>query len=249
MRTASSVPEVHRPLQCHHLHWTGIPANSVKLMTPLDYLPSSNTITFSGPGHFGLDQSSAAKFTLLHTSGFLNGGKLIFFRLHASGKFKSKVCIAATFQLIKRGSMTSLFFCILSASGFSRAALMRGGIAGDVTTSNILLIGGYRGNWTGKGLDPASHACWFSLTWAYSSGQAGTRIASPEFFTIGSRFQSLVLSWTFERSSLPIRQLKLLLKSINIQPGSAILPNNLSSFASLLSSCSFKYFVIQREFH
>ena len=113
---------------------------------------------------------------------------------------KSKVCIAATFQLIKRGFMTSLYFCFRSS--ISPAALMRASIAGDVTPSNILLIDGHRGNWTGKCLDPASQACWFSFTWAYSSGQAGTRIISRKSFLIGRRFQSLELNWTLERSSL-----------------------------------------------
>ena len=144
--------------------------------------------------------------------------------------------MAATFQLMKCGSIPSLHFSILSST--SRAAPMREAMAGDVTPNNIPLIGGYRGHWTGSGLDPESHACWFSLTCAYASGQRGTRIASPESFTTGRRFQSFGLNWTWERSSRPIRHLK----SINIQPDSAILPNNLSLLANPLSSfCSTQF--------
>ena len=135
---------------------------------------------------------------------------------------------------MKRGSISPLHFSILSSA--SRAAPMRGAMAGDVTPNNILLIGGYPGLWSGSGLEPEGHACWFSLTCAYASGQSGTRIASLESFTTGRRFQSFGLNWTWERSSRPIRHLKLLLKSINIQPGSAILPNNLSRLANSLSS-------------
>ena len=97
------------------------------------------------------------------------------------------------------------------------------------------LIGGYRRHWSGSGLDPASHTCVLSLKCAYASSQAWTRIASPESFTTSRRFQSLELNWTWDRSSQPILHLKLLLKSINIHPGSAILPNNLSSLANPLS--------------
>ena len=153
---------------------------------------------------------------------------------------KSNVYMAAAFQLMKRGSVPPFQFSILSSA--SRAAPMRGAMAGDVTPSNILLIGGYRGHWSGSGLDPESHAYWFSLTCAYASGQSGSRITSPESFTTGCRFQSFGLNWTWEKSSRPIRHLKLLLKSINIQPGSDILPNNLSSLANPLSSfCSTQF--------
>ena len=197
--------------------------------------------TFTSAVHFNRYKSSADVYTTFHTSagtsGLLEGGALIFFRLQASGNVKSNVCMAATFQLMKCSSIPPLQFSILSSA--SRAAPMRGAMAGDVTPNNVLLIGGYRGHWSGSGLDPESHACCFSLTFAYGSGQSGTRIVSPESFTTGRRFQSFGLNWTWERSSRPIRHLNLLLKSINIQHGSAILPNNLSSLANPLSSfCS-----------
>ena len=79
------------------------------------------------------------------------------FRLHASGNVKSKVCMAATFQLMKRGSISSLHFRTFSSA--SRAAPMQGATAGDVIPNNILLIGGYRGHWSGSDLDPESHSC------------------------------------------------------------------------------------------
>ena len=213
-------------------------------MTPLHSFTTFNIITFTSTGHFNRDKSSAGVYTSFHTSagtsGLVDGGALIFFRPQASDNVKSNVCIAPTFQLMKRGSNPPLHFSILSSA--SRAAPMRGAMAGDVTPNNILLIGGYRGHWSGSSLDPESHACWFSLTCAYASVQSATRIASPESFTTGRRFQSFGLNWTWERSSRPIRHLKLLLKSINIQSGSAILPNNLSSLANPLSSiCSTQF--------
>ena len=69
-----------------------------------------------------------------------------------------------------------------------------------------------------------------------------TRIASPQSFTTCRRFQSIGLNRTWERSSRRIRQLKLLLKSINNQSGSALLRNNLSSVSNPLSSfCSTQF--------
>ena len=178
--------------------------------------------------------------TSAETSGLLEGGALIFYLLQASGNVKSNVCMAAAFQLMKRGSIPSLHLSILLSA--SRAAPMRGTMAGDVTPNNILLIGGHRGHWSESGLDPESHSCWFSLTCAYASRHSGTSMASPESFTTGLRNQSFGLNWTGERSSRPIRHLKWLLKSISTQSGSAILQNNLSSLANPLSSfCSTQF--------
>ena len=206
-------------------------------MPPRDSVDNSNYTTFSSPGHFSIDQQSAGEYTLFHTSeetpGLLDGCAFIFFRLHASGKLKSKVCIAPTFQVIRRGSIPSLHFLILSST--SRAAPMRGAMTGDVTTSSILLLGGYRRHSSCNGLDPASHACWFYLSCAYTFGQAGTRVASPEPFTIGRRLRCLGLNWTWEKSSPPIRHLELFLISNNIHSGSAIPPSSLSSLASPLT--------------
>ena len=135
---------------------------------PLHSFTTSYITTFTSPDHFNRDKSSARVYTSFHTStgtsGLLEGGTLIFFRLQASGIVKSNVCMAATFQLMKRGSIPPLHFSILSSA--SRAALMRGAMAGDVTPNNILLIGKYRRHWSGSGLDPENHACWFSLTCA-----------------------------------------------------------------------------------
>ena len=169
---------------------------------PLHSFATSNITTFTSPDHFNRDKSSAGVYTSFHkstgTSGLLEGGALIFFRLQSSGNVKSNVCMAAAFQLMKRRSNPLLHFSILSSA--SRAAPMRGATAGDVTPNYILLIGGYPGHWSGSGLDPKNHACWFSLTCAWAFGQSGTRIASPESFTTGRRFQGFGLNWTWDRS-------------------------------------------------
>ena len=135
---------------------------------PPHYFATSSITTFTSPDHLSLDKSSVGAYTSFHisaeTSGLLEGGALIFFLLQASGNVKSKVCAAATFQLMKCGSIPSLHFSILLSA--SRAAPMRGAMTGDLTPNNILLVGGYRGHWSGSGLDPESHACWFSFTCA-----------------------------------------------------------------------------------
>ena len=119
----------------------------VMYVPPLHFFATSRNTTFTSPDHFNLDRSSAGVYTSFHTSvetsGFLEGDALIFLRLQASGNVKSNVCMAATFQLMKRGSISSLHLSILFSA--SRAAPMRGAITGDVTPNNILLIGGYRG--------------------------------------------------------------------------------------------------------
>ena len=85
-------------------------------MPPLHSLATSNSITFTSSGHFNCDQSSAGMYTSFQASaetpGLLECGDLIFFPLHASGNVKSNVCIAATFQLMKRGSIPPLHFRI-----------------------------------------------------------------------------------------------------------------------------------------
>ena len=128
---------------------------------PRHSFATSNNITFTSPGHFNRDQSSAGEYTSFHTSrdtlDLLEIDVLIFIRLHASGNVKSEVCMAKTFQLMKRGSIPSLHFRIFSSA--SRSAPMRGAITGDVTLYNILVIGGYRGLWSGRVLDPESHTC------------------------------------------------------------------------------------------
>ena len=71
-------------------------------MPPLHFFATSNSVTFTSPGHFNRDQSSAGVYTSFHmstdTSGFLECGALIFFRLHSSGNVKSKVCMAVTHE-------------------------------------------------------------------------------------------------------------------------------------------------------
>ena len=135
---------------------------------PLHSFATSSITTFNSPAYPSLDKSSVGAYTSFHTSaetsGLLEGSALIFFLLQASGNVKSNMCAAATFQLMKGGSIPSLHFSILPSA--SRAAQMRGAMTGDVTPNNILLIGGYRGHWSGSGLDPESHACWFSFTCA-----------------------------------------------------------------------------------
>ena len=113
---------------------------------PLHFFATSRITTFTSPDYFNLDRSSAGVYTSFHTSvetsGFLEGDALIFLRLQASRNVKSNVCMAATFQLMKRGSIPSLHLSILFSA--SRAAPMQGTITGDVTPNNILLIGDWR---------------------------------------------------------------------------------------------------------
>ena len=108
---------------------------------PLLSFATFSITTFTSPEHFSLDKSSVGVYTSFHisaeSSGLLEGSALIFFLLQASGNKKSNVCAAATFQLMKRGSIPSLHFSILFSA--SRAAPMRGAMMGDVTPNNILL--------------------------------------------------------------------------------------------------------------
>ena len=111
------------------------PASTVMYVPHLHYFDTSNSISFTSHGHFNRVQSSAGVYTSFDTSaetlGLLEGGAWIFFWLHASGNVKSKICMAATFQLVKRGSLPSLHFRIFSSA--SRAAPVRGAMRGNVT--------------------------------------------------------------------------------------------------------------------